>query len=197
LILLGRNDWQFALFNREKKMLEGLLSFHFENAIADDDVEHKWKTVQEDYPLLGKYYASVKVMIANTEVALLPLNEFGENNWATILNTLHGEKEEVVVKSDFTINNMQVVYRIPSLVNKLIERTYINASVKHYYTVSLHSLNSDGAEHGLFVNFFSRQFSVMVIKHKQIQLLNLYDYRRPDDVLFYLLTIAKEFDYNS
>lgn len=196
LVLLGRNDWQFALLNREKKMLEGLLAFHADKAITDADFGNKWNAVQEDYPLLGKYYSSVTVVIATTEVALLPVNELGENNLATILNTLHGEKEETIVKSDFTSNDLQVVYRIPASANKLIERTYINASIKHYYTAELFSLNMDGVENGLYVNFFSRQFSVMVIKNKQLQLLNQYDYRQPEDVLFYLLTIAKEFEYN-
>lgn len=196
LILLGSNDWQFALLHREKKKLEGLLSFHFENAITDNDFADKWKTVLEDYPVLGKYYAAVTVVIVNTTVALLPVNELTENSFATVLNTLHGENMEVVVKSDITNNNLHVVYHIPSAVNKLIERTYINAFIKHYYTTELAVMNEGVEENGLHVNFFSRQFSVLVIKNKQLQLFNLYEYRQPEDVLFYLLTIAKEFDYN-
>ncbi|MBI1779992.1 MAG: DUF3822 family protein [Sphingobacteriales bacterium] len=197
LILLGRHDWQFALLNREKKLVEGLLAFHFEKIVTEKDFESKWEAVQAGYPLLGKYYSSVKVVLATPEVVLLPGNEFNQSDVANVLNTLHSEREAAVIRTDFIANeNLQVAYRLPLSVNRLIERTYINADFKHYYSTELSAAKISSVANGVLVNFFSHKFSAMVIKNNQLQLLNLYDYQQPEDVLFYLLTIAKEFDCN-
>lgn len=196
-ILLGRHDWQFALLNKEKKILEGLLAFHCETIISEKNFESKWEALLADYPLLNKYYSSVKIVLATPEAALFPTKEFNGQEAATILNVLHGEREQVAIKTDFVPeDNLQVVYRLHSAIDKLIRQTYINAEVKHYYTGELNAVNKSATENGFFVNFFSHKFSVMVIKNSLLYLLNLYNYQQPEDVLYYLLTLAGEFDCN-
>ena len=197
IIIAGSNDWQFALLNREKKLFEALIGFHFETKTDENNFDARWNETLNEYPFLNKYYSSVLVVYLHCEVALLPGADFNGMNIAPVLETLQGEEENIIIKTDFvTADNLQVVYGVSPVINNIIHRTYINVEIKHYYSRELMALAKSAYEDMLQVNFLGRHFSVCLMKQRKLQLLNLYEYSRPEDVLYYLLTIAKEFDCN-
>lgn len=197
MVLIGSGDWQFALFHKQKKRLEGLLGFHFEKNNQVNGFASQWDKVMADYPFLNKYYSSVTVVYRYNETVLLPGNDYDTASNTVVLDTLYGENTEVVIKDDFVAaEGLTIVYRIPSTVCHLLQRNYINASVKHYYSMELQALSKTAYENIMLVNFFGNQFAVTIIKANQLQLTQAYNYSKPEDVLFYLLTVAKEFNCN-
>lgn len=197
ILLLSGNDWQFALMNREKKRLEAFIGFHFENKMDEAVFNSRWNEVLEEFPFLNKHYSSVFVNYLNSGAALLPGTDISETGAAAIFTLLHGQENSAITKTDFVMaDNLQVIYSIPPVINNIIQRTYINADTKHYYSRELSALAKSAYENILQVNFPGRHFSVCVMKQRKLQLFNLYEYTRPEDVLYYLLTIAKEFDCN-
>ena len=197
LVLIGSGDWQFVLLHKQKKQLDGLLGFHFEKNTLSNNFSAQWDEVMADYPFLNKYYSSVTVVYRVNETVLLPNSNYNANCNEAVLDTLFGGDDKVVIKDDFAVaDGLNVVYRVPSPVYSTVQRSYINAVVKHYYSLELQALNKTAYENIMLVNFFGNQFSVTVIKENQLQLMQCYNYNRPEDVLYYLLTIAKEYDCN-
>ena len=197
MVLIGSGDWQFVLLHKQKKQLTGLLGFHFEKNIHANGFASQWDEVMAAYPFLNKYFSSVTVVYRYNETVLLPGRDYNTASGEAVLNTLYGENSGVVIKNDFVaVEELNIVYRIPSTVYTTLRRSYINASVKHYYDFELQALNKTAYENIMLVNFFGNQFGVTVVKENHLQLMHTYDYSKPEDVLFYLLTIAKEFDCN-
>ena len=197
LILIGSGDWQFALLHKQKKQVTGILGFHFEKNTDSNDFAAQWDEVMGTYPFLNKYYSSVTVVYRVNETVLLPNDNYEAASNEIVLNTLFGEDDKVIIKNDFVASDgLNVVYRIPSIVYNTLHRSYINAVVKHYYSLELQALGKTAYEDVILVNFFGNQFGVTVIKSDKLQLMQMYNYTKPEDVLFYLLTIAKEFDCN-
>ncbi|MGE5108452.1 MAG: DUF3822 family protein, partial [Sphingobacteriales bacterium] len=196
-VLIGSGDWQFALLHKQRKRLDWLLSFHFEKDTLLNDFASQWDEVMTAYPFLNKYFSSVTVVYRYNETVLLPNTDYNAASNAAILDTLYGENTDAVIKDDFVAaEDLNIVYRIPSIVYYSLQRNYINASVKHYYGMELQALSKTAYENVILINFFGNQFGVTVIKTNQLQLMHTYNYSKTEDVLFYLLTIAKEFNCN-
>jgi Protein of unknown function (DUF3822) len=197
IVVTGSNDWQFALLNKEHKSIDSVIGFHFDKAVDEKDFAAKWDAVMDEYPFLNKFYSTVTVVYVTAETAILPGKEFNEQSTKTVLDTLYAEKDNAVIKTDFVVaDDLQVAYRVPSSINNIIQRAYINADSKHYYSRELTALAKSGYDNIMLVNFFGGHFTVCLLKERKLQLMQLYEYRQPEDVLFYLLTIAREFDCN-
>ena len=197
LVIIGDNDWQFALLNKQYRSLEAALGFHFEKTLDETGFGSHWDEVMKEYPMLDKFYSGVHVVYLASEAVLLPANEFSESQANVIINSMYGEQDTAVIRTDVVpSDNVKVVYRVPAQVSKAVQQTYLNADHKHYYSRELAALVNTGYHSLILVNFFGSQFSVCVMKERKLQLIQLYHYRQPEDVLYYLLTIAREFDCN-
>ena len=118
--------------------------------------------------------SSVTIVYRVNETVLLPNSNYNANCNQAVLDTLFGGDDKVVVKNDFAVaDGLNVVYRVPSPVYSTVQRSYINAVVKHYYSLELQALNKTAYENIMQVNFFGNQFSVTVIKENQLQLMLL------------------------
>jgi Protein of unknown function (DUF3822) len=197
LIMIGSDDWQFALLHKQNKQLEALLGFHFEKSLLPAGFPAKWEEVINEYAFLNKFYSAVTVVYRCNEAVLFPGSNYHPAGNPTVLNTLYGEENGAVIKDNFVAaEGINIVYRIAPAIYNTIQRSFINASCKHYYSMELQALGKTGYENLVQVNFFGNQFSVAVIKDGVLQLMQAYNYSKPEDVLFYLLTIAKEFNCN-
>ncbi|HET9055367.1 MAG TPA: DUF3822 family protein [Chitinophagaceae bacterium] len=197
LLLLGNDDWQFVLLNKLRKQISGLLIFHFEKNDATKDFKAKWDEIISDYPFLDKYFSSVTIAYNYDEAMLLPDSHYDTVSRKIAMDTLYGEDTKTDILNDFVADGqITVVYRIPTTMHRFLQRNYINASHRHYYSLELDALDKGSYEDIMTVNFFNNRYVVKLTKKGCVQLIQTYPFKQPEDVLFYLLAITEEFGCN-
>lgn len=197
LLLLGHYNWHFALLNKQKNQLDALLGFTFERKLSAEAFREAWESVMQEYPFLDKYFSSVHIVYKYNEAILLPGKEHTEPVDDLVMDTLFGENPAAVVKAEeVPAEDLAVIYRIHPAVYQLLQRYYVNAVHRHYYSMELQALHKTGYENSISVNFLGSSFVVTVRNNRKLQLIQAYTYQTAEDVLYYLLTIAKEYDCN-
>ncbi|MBI2730866.1 MAG: DUF3822 family protein [Sphingobacteriales bacterium] len=194
IVLIGSGEWQFALLHTQTKSIEGFLAFNFEKKVEPKEFKKNWDKIISEYRFLDKYYANVSIVYRFDEAILLPVDDDLFSH-SSVLNVLYGEDNGAMVKEECVINEgINIVYRVPVMIANTLQRHFVNALINHYYSFLLQSPAKKKLSDVIAVDFFASQFTVMVIRKNQLQLIQSYNYSTPEDVLFYLLTIAKEYN---
>lgn len=91
---------------------------------------------------------------------------------------------------------INTVYSLPSDIYNLIVNKLAPAKFIHAFTPGLKIYNGFVAPDQIDIHFSTQHFRVLVKKDKQVHLAQIYSYKTPLDVAYYLLKICYEFDLN-
>jgi hypothetical protein len=132
---------------------------------------------------------TVIVSSAFPEFILTPLPFNAEE----ALYQLYPNQKQSKVFTD-TINEWQVKtqFLLPVKLYNSLQKTYTKVSFIHFFTTALKTYNGISAESQIAIQFAPEQFFVLVKKGGQLQLAQIYNYKSPLDVVYYLLKIIEE-----
>jgi hypothetical protein len=136
-------------------------------------------------------YATAAISTALPYALLTPF-VYAEN--ATVaLNALFEEHNNEVFKD--RINEWQIIniWSMPAGAVKLFNSLSKSLQVMHAYTPAIKMYNGFSSGDQVSIHFTPGNFRVLVKKNGTIQLVQMYDYKTPLDVVYYLLKIADAF----
>lgn len=117
----------------------------------------------------------------------------GHKNDYILLNVIYDSPSQKYLKDEVNEWQMCVTYALPVAVFNLIKERFRFAEFVHAYTPSLKIYNGFVAADQIDLHFTTQHFKVLVKKNKQVQLAQVYAYKTPLDVVYFLLKICYEF----
>ena len=179
----------YTFWNEAGKKFSGLYVFDLDN---DEEPGQVLKHIFREQTLLQKRYKKVLVCYCFPESALLP-EKFYEGSRESLLNMLYGDLEEGIILTDvITGENKHNIYRVPFAIHNAVTAQFPLAIFTHQYSNLVKKLSSE--KDILYVIFYPGKFIISLMKDGLLQIIQTYDYRSAVDMVYYMLTICKQFD---
>lgn len=147
----------------------------------------------EKYDLAKQDFYDVQVAWNFSAATFVPARYFQLENSTGILSGLYGNiAGSSVIAESVAEWQLQTTYAAPANVLEVVKRIFPAAKYRHLRTLLLKKLTSNAAG-ALEVSFQTDSFTVIATKGSKLLLAETYTYSSPEDVLYYLLKICKQF----
>ncbi len=169
-----------------------LISFSFTKSINEciDDVK---KILVE--PLCSNHYAQTTIIWTMPENILVPDRWRQKNIEEDMLNLVFGPNIASTHRVDELANDQMInIYRIPGNVEKIIYQTFSNCRQYHQFSI-LPIVNVK--ETTLLCIFYHSFFSVLLHIEGKIQFARYFNFNVPEDVIYNLLNICKNYNIDN
>lgn len=184
LLEIGADHCSYAFFNRAHHSLAGLKYFSMEELETGTQLPSILNELRD------KNFSEVLVCSAYPTALLTPSRYSGQEG--ALLQVIYEQPAQKFLTD--TINEWQMInsYTLPAPVFELLKQTFPFARFIHAYTPALKVYNGSVAEDQITIHFTMQHFRVLVKKAGQVQLAQIYSYKTPLDVVYYLLKICSE-----
>jgi hypothetical protein len=188
LIEVGTGHCSYAFLNKANSSITALKYF----LVDEFEMETQLKSIMAE--LRNKNFSDVLVCASYPTASLTPLKYAA--NGEELVQLIYDHPMQYALSD--TINEWQIVnaYSIPMNVFALIKNEFPQAKFMHAYSPLLKTYNGFASEDQVSVHFTTQHFHVLVKKESQVQLAQIYAYKTPLDVVYYLLKICSELQLN-
>lgn len=185
LLEIGEGYCSHALLKGQER------TFHQIQYVTFDELEAEQNLAQVLDELKKENCQQIIVCSAFPQSLLTP--KHGHKNDYILLNVIYDSPSQKYLKDEVAEWQMCVTYALPHSLFNLIKEKFRFAEFFHAYTPTLKVYNGFVADDQIDIHFTTQQFRVMVKKDKRVQLAQVYSYKTPLDVVYYLLKICYEF----
>lgn len=184
LLEIGADHCSYAFLNKEDRVITGLKYV----SVDEMEMENHVRSLLRE--LRGENFAEVWVCSAYPTTLLVPLKYAAQGE--SLAQLIYDQPMQHYFQD--TIQEWQLTnsYSIPMTIFALIKNEFPLSHFLHTYTPSLKVSNGLSAADQISLHFTTQYFRVMVKKSSQVQLAQIYAYRSPMDVAYYLLKICAE-----
>lgn len=183
-----------------KQQVEAFELFEFNKANTDwYDIFYQVRTLSK---ILVKSYNDTRVYYNICEALVMPANKFSTDAADVYLEAVHGNNMNAVIKYD-NVNieaSLITVYRIQKPLFDMVNSNLMMVNARHTYSKLLEDVFTEGSvleREFLDLRFYYGYLVVSVIKSGKLQLIQSYSFQTADDILYYLLSIAKQFQLST
>lgn len=141
-----------------------------------------------------EHYADVLVSYSFPQSVMTPAIYYSYEEGRKMLQLMYGDKKEITVLSEH-LPQYQVynVYEVPKKIHSWVSMQFHSGKYWHQYSSALKSMTGSEGANVFMLDFKTGQFSIIVIKEQQLQLVQTFVYSESSDVLYYLLKICHSF----
>ena len=184
----------------DKQQVEAFELFEFDKTNTDwYDIFYQVRILSK---ILVKSYTDTRVYYNICEALIMPANKFSTTAADVYLEAVHGNNMNAVIKYD-NVNieaSLITVYRIQKPLFDMVNSNLMMVNARHTYSKLLEDVFTKGSVlEGEFLElrFYYGYLIVCVIKFGKLQLIQSYSFQTADDILYYLLSIAKQFQLST
>ena len=179
-----------------KKYVGAFELFQFDNNLMD--WYEIFQQIRTESIILDRSYNDSRVFFNLNEAVVIPANAFSTASADAYLTAIHGDSAQHSVKYDnISVHEGLVnIYRVKKALNDMVNSNLMMVTPRHVYSKLLENiLDSPELSKGVFLKlqFYYDQMLVVLIKDGKLFLIQSYTYQTADDVLYYLLNIAEQF----
>jgi len=187
------SDESFSYFfhNEKSKLVTGLAVYHFDKINKESTAAKKLKKILEEQDLCNGN-KEVFISYAYPECMVVPAIYYDEGNNENNLSLLYGDLEPGITLSDEVNNSIYCAYRIPGDVHETITTQFPAAKTAHQFSSLINSIES--SENLLRIIFYQQKIVMMLVVNGELQIIQSYQYRTPEDVVFHILNLCENFD---
>lgn len=148
--------------------------------------------------LLQKPYKKISILVFTENYTLIPEKYFKEASKTEISKLLFNEIEppEIAVNS-ISSYKTRLIFTLPQGMNKVIQEKIGECEIIHPVKIILTNIPETEKANGLILLFNKNSFYTLLFNKSKILLANTFKMAHATDVVFYLLTILKQFDIKS
>jgi len=184
----------YIYFNPTALKLIAFRSYTIESQPEKPSVEVIAEIIASDDWLQGRA-VQTSIVYAYPESSLVPDELFVDGIQKNITELVYGTVNRGVVLAEPIANwNIQNVYRVPREINGLINQHFPDASHKHMYSAWIQSITE--RLDAIYIRFYPDQLTVMLFKDEQLQIIQSFSYQTPEDVVYFVLALAKQSGMN-
>lgn len=201
ILEVGKTHFAILVKKEQKRSVSAFELFGFtENEAAD--FPKLFKTIAASSQLLAKSYATAEVFINNELSLLVPIFKFNTQIAADYLDVVFGE--DAVAKIQFEHlpiePGMMNVFRLAKDVTDVFDNNFAKVSIKHTWSNIIKTVISNNSAYPadcIYIRFYITFITVIVIKDKNLQIIQSFVYETPEDVMYHLLNIIARFGLNN
>jgi hypothetical protein len=188
------SDESFSYFfqNEKNKLVTGLAVYHFDKINKDFKPSQKLKKILEEQDLCNGN-KEVIISYAYPECLIVPAAYYDGLNNEENLSMVYGDLEPGIVLSDeVKEKNIYCVYRIPEDVHETISSQFPSAKSTHQFSSLIKNIHP--SENSLHVIFYQQKIVIRLVINGELQILQSYQYKTPEDVVFHILNVCENFE---
>jgi len=195
LMEIGENFFRYIVYDKQTHKILGLRQYHFDVSPEKPALESLSEILQNDNHL--NQPAKETVLIYNyCDSCLWPERYFHVETNKPIIELVYGNAHKGLILCDKVKGwELYSVYRVPREIHSLFQQKFSSGRYWHFYTLWLTQQEkttvNTPAIHSIF---YSDKFIVTVFDQTGVVLMQSYSYQTPEDVVYYLLSICKNFD---
>lgn len=182
----GNDYCCFSAYDRQNKTLQNLKYITFDRLTegVNDSILEELKRETE--------FEKVIFCSCFSQAILIP-SKLSQQN-IPFVSWVYDEKNVITLRDDISEWQLINSYNFPTNLHKKILTAFPLACFTHVYTQSIKIYNGYIAESQIAVHFTRSDFRIIVKKKGQLQLVQMYRYHSPLDVVYYLLKVVQEID---
>ena len=185
LLEIGDNYCCYALLKGEERTFKQIKYISF------DEFEAEEALLQVLNELIKENCGQAIISPAFPQSFLSP--KHGHQNDYILMDVIYDLPSQKFLKDEIPEWQMNIAYAIPVSIFNLIKEKFRLAEFRHAYFSSIKGFNGFTASDQIDIHFTTQNFRVVVKKNKHVQLAQIYSYKTPLDVVYYLLKICYEF----
>lgn len=185
LLEIGDSYCCYALLKGEERAFQHIKYITFDELEAEEALS---KLLGE----LVKENCGEAIVCSAFPQSFLSPNQ-GHKNDYILMDVIYDLPSQKFLKDEIPEWQMNIVYAVPVSIFNLIKEKFRLAEFRHAYSPAIKVYNGFSATNQVDIHFNTQNFRIVVKKNKQIQLAQIYPYKTPLDVVYYLLKICYEF----
>lgn len=188
MLELGEQYCCMAVMNRNGHEAERLVYYEGTNE------EQLLDNVMAEHQEFKNHYAEVLINYSFPQSVMAPSKFYTYEDGRKMLQLIYGNEKEVAVLSEHLPEYQAYnVYEVPKKIHSRVSMQFHSGKYWHNYSSVLKGMSGSEGANVFMIDFKTGQFSVIVIKEQQLQLVQTFAYAEPADVLYYLLKICHSF----
>ena len=192
---IGINQVVVMVKHKTSRQVEAFEFFQLDGKMQwEKDLAHI-KTMSE---LLNRKFTGNFIYYQIPEALVMPEQHFSQAAAQDFLEQIYGESITTQTFSEKLAAplHMVVIYRLNNKLTEWVHGQFMGAESHHTYAHLLNtSLAKPIAENPFVqIQFFEKHLLLIVFKHKKLQLIQTFNYTEQEDVLYYILSIAQQFE---
>ncbi len=183
----GQNYFSFAVSESGAGNLSQLVLFSINSETGPFEIQDCIRQI----PGAPSFYHKIEIGFDFGCNLVAPLRNYSWEEMEHLLSSVPGFG---VISSD-PIPDWQLmnIYRVPASVRDILLSAYPKAQICHVVTTGLMNLQASPPEGMMELNFDLTFFSVLAGRSGRLLITSRYEYSAPEDVLYQLLRICREF----
>ena len=190
------------IFEVEKKSCRfSLLEIDKNRFIGLGDFRRSFEDVVNSVKWLTNSFHSTRIIIANSLSTLIPTALFSKEDSSLYLDFNFEKYDQDTIFND-ELRNLQInsVYCIPGDLHKKIISYFPDAKVSHISTILIECLFANFknlfGQGKVFLNVRNGEFDLIIFKVKGLQYFNSFQFKAPEDLLYYLIFVMEQLNLN-
>ena len=199
-IQVSLNGLSFCVFDALSNKPIVLQNIHFDSFQRSAKIEDLFATVFRENPELSHNYDEILVIHSNNLSTFVPIALFDEEFLGSYLqyNTKVFETDFFAfdVLDTYEMNNVYIPY--VNMNNFFIDQ-YGSFDYKHANSILISKLldkSKNNEERKMFVHLSESHFEIVVVQNQKLHLYNSFDYKTPEDFIYYILFTAEQLQLN-
>jgi hypothetical protein len=179
-----------------KNICHTLLCYHFPEGTNLEKTALIIKTSVSTQPILQASFSKVSIIYAYPKAMLFPNELIGDVDKKAMLEFVHGDINDDYIRTDFVYKqNMHILYVVPKLLDSVFSYLFSADNFTHQYSL-LPDLLPFKQSH-LYCIFSNSYFTVQLVKDGQLQAIQNFSLKEPEDVSYYLLQLCASYQVST
>ncbi|MFM2230546.1 MAG: hypothetical protein RL607_1804 [Bacteroidota bacterium] len=199
-IQVSLSGLSFAVFDVITDQVVLLHFIPFNSFQRSSKIEDLFAVVFHDHPELRNHYDEIKIIHSNNLCTFVPTALFDEEFIGSYL-----QYNTKVFETDFFAHDSLTTYDIENVyipyvnMNNFFIDQYGSFDYQHAHTLLVQKLldyskNSD--QRKMYVHVSSGHFEIIVIEQRKLQFYNSFEFKTPEDFIYYILFTAEQLQLN-
>ncbi len=177
----------------ETKQVKAFELFSFTEAEAATDFENLLKDIQLHSRLLTTKFEKAYCIWGNEKCVCIPQEFYKDEIADSYMEMMFGESDETKLCKD-TTGDCVTLGLIPTKILSAYNNNYTVSANVHKYHQLLKGQKTSTKENKLYLVFYHSHLILSVFKEGNLQLIQSFSYKVPEDVLYYVLKIFKTYE---
>lgn len=198
---LSLHELVFSIYHPENNKYVALQAYHFNNLEVNSGPIVNIDKILKENSWLGPKWESVNIIYSGNKNTIIPLPLFKEDKFETYLKFNHpvDEKSHLAYNA---IKSLQAanVFSMPEELAIQVKRLWPNCQIFHLSSVLIESLGinykNKTDDNTLYVNLRSDSFDVTYFKSNKLHFYNSFQYKTPEDFIYFLLSGIEQLGLN-
>lgn len=188
-MLVGENSFMYAISTNHFKTIVELC--HVElvpSGFSKEQLGDRLHFLVQHYGLNQKHFEKIVISLLTTDFSMVPEAYGAEQELKDYLRFSTGV-DTIKKSARHQLKGLTFCYGTDPDLHSYLERTFVNASVRHTGATSISLLFSQHslATSTLFLNIYDGQMELCARKQGALLFYNMFNYTGNEDVLYYLL----------